>query len=158
MLRSAMDDFTLMGQALKLAEEASSNQEVPVGAVLVRDVDDGQVEIVAQTKNCKESTKNPLHHAEILAIEAAARALGRWRLSDCTLYVTLEPCVMCAGAIVQARLKRVVYGAKDPKAGAVESLYEVLSDPRLNHRPQVTGSVRAEESSSLLRKFFSERR
>lgn len=146
-------DFNFMGEALSMANLAAEMGEVPVGAVITLD---GQ--IVAKSQNLKESTNCPTHHAEILAIEAAAKTLGRWRLSDCELFVTLEPCIMCAGAIVQARLKRVIYGAIDPKGGAVESLYQVLSDARLNHRPMITKELRADESALLLKTFFQDRR
>jgi tRNA(adenine34) deaminase len=119
-------------------------------------VSDGRV--VAAGHNRREIDADPVSHAELLAIREAARKLGRWRLAGCTLYVTLEPCVMCAGAIVLARLDRVVYGAADPKAGAVESLYRVLADERLNHRPVVTTGVMGEECSRMLSEFFRRKR
>lgn len=138
-----------MQAALEEARQAGARGEVPVGAVLV--IGD---EIHGRSGNQKEAEKDPLGHAEILAIREAAKALGRWRLSDATLYVTLEPCLMCAGAIVQARVGRIVFGTKDPKAGAVVSLYETLSDTRLNHRPEVVSGILADECAELLKNFF----
>jgi tRNA(Arg) A34 adenosine deaminase TadA len=138
---------------LKLADAAKNLGEVPVGAVIVLDG-----KIIAKAYNTRESKNNPLGHAEIDVIRKAAKKLGRWRLSDCTLYVTLEPCLMCAGAIVQSRIGTVVYGAKDPKAGAVESLYAVLADKRLNHRPIVQSGVLADECTKVLKDFFSQLR
>lgn len=144
-----LSDVEAMKIALELAETAGEMGEVPIGAVIVYE---GQV--IARAFNRKETSPSALHHAEILAISEATQKLGRWRLTGCTLYVTLEPCLMCAGAIVQARLDRVVYGASDPKAGAVESLYQALSDPRLNHRPEILGGVHAEFCSLILKRFF----
>lgn len=146
-----------MQTALRLAAEAAERGEVPVGALIVSHEDSGD-RIVAVSGNSKESANDPLGHAEIRVIQAAARVLGRWRLASCTLYVTLEPCVMCAGAIIHSRVDRVVYGARDPKAGAVESLFTILSDPRLNHRPSVEAGVCSEACGNILSKFFSERR
>lgn len=146
------DEFH-MRNALRLAAQAGVQGEVPVGALLVCD---GAV--VARAFNERESKTSALAHAELTCIAEACRRLGRWRLTGCTLYVTLEPCLMCAGAIVQSRLDRVVYGAPDPKAGAVESLYEVLADTRLNHRPQVRSGVLSEECGRLLTEFFRARR
>ncbi len=142
-------DEKWMRQALGLAEQAAALSEVPVGAVAVR----GE-EVVGRGFNRREVDQDPLSHAELLAIAEASKALGAWRLSEVTLYVTLEPCAMCAGAMVQARLKRVVFGAKDPKAGAVGSLYDLLSEPRHNWQPEVTGGVLEQESSELLKRFF----
>lgn len=147
------DDQQYMALALGLAEDAAKRGEVPVGAIVV---EDGK--IVATSANEKEGVQDPLGHAEIRVIQAAAAKLGRWRLTGCTLYVTLEPCVMCAGALVHSRIDRVVYGAKDAKAGAVESLYQVLADPRLNHRPLVQGGVLAGECGLVLSRFFAARR
>ncbi len=147
------EDIGFMKRALDLATQAALEGEVPVAALIVCDR-----QLVAEVANLKESGFDPLGHAEIRAIQLAAKALGRWRLSGCTLYVTLEPCTMCAGAIVHSRVDRVVYGAKDPKAGAVESLYQILSDPRLNHAPEVVAGVLADESSALLKSFFRARR
>ena len=128
--------------------------EVPVGAVILGPAGD----VLSRAHNQRESDADPTAHAEILAIRAAARALGSWRLEGCTLVVTLEPCPMCAGAVVAARIGRVVYGAADPKAGAAGSLWNIPRDRRLNHRAQVIGGVLAEESAALLREFFARRR
>jgi tRNA(adenine34) deaminase len=147
------DDLRFMTLALTLAEEAAARGEVPVAAVLV---ENGNV--VATSANEKEQALDPLGHAEIRVIREAAAKLGRWRLLGCTLYVTLEPCVMCAGAIVHSRVDRVVYGAKDAKAGAVESIYQILSDSRLNHRPKVETGVMAKECGDILSKFFAAKR
>jgi tRNA(adenine34) deaminase len=146
-------DEYFMRRALKLAEEAFDLDEVPVGALIVHE---GQ--IVGKGYNQRQMLSDPTAHAEILAITAAANALGDWRLSGCTLYVTLEPCIMCSGAIVLARIDRVVYGASDPKAGAVENLYQILSDSRLNHCPEVRSGVLANEAGSLLTEFFRKQR
>jgi tRNA(adenine34) deaminase len=127
--------------------------DVPIGAVVVCD---GQV--IAARHNERELTGDPTAHAEVLAIRDAAQVIGHWRLLDCTLYVTLEPCAMCAGAAVNARIGRLVYGATDPKAGAVASLYELCGDPRLNHRLPVVAGLRAEQAGQLLRDFFADRR
>lgn len=142
-----------MRRALREAEAAARAGEVPVGAALVVD---GQ--LVATGRNDREATLDPTGHAEIRAIVAGARVLGRWRLHDATLYVTLEPCAMCAGALVNARLGRLVYGADDPKAGATRSLYRIPEDERLNHRVEVEGGVLAEACGALLRSFFRARR
>lgn len=142
-----------MNRALELAQEAANGGEVPVGALIVRNG-----EIVSEARNEKESAGQATHHAEILAIEKASEILGRWRLTDCELYVTLEPCLMCSGAVLQARLAKVFYGAADSKFGAVHSLYETLTDPRSNHRVEVTGGIMADESARLLKTFFKERR
>ena len=148
-----LTDDDAMRLALEQAMAALAHRDVPIGAVVVRDG-----EVVAARHNERELTGDPTAHAEVLAIRDAAHVVGHWRLLDCTLYVTLEPCVMCAGALVNARIGRVVYGATDPKAGAVTSLYEVLADPRLNHRPPVEGGVCAEQCGALLREFFASRR
>lgn len=146
-------DLKFMQRALELANEAAARGEVPVGALIV----DGD-EIVAESGNSKETVFDPLGHAEIRVIQAAASKLGRWRLTGCTLYVTLEPCVMCAGALVHSRVDRVVYGARDPKAGAVESLYQILSDARLNHRPEVSSGILTNECGEILKQFFAAKR
>ena len=151
--RTPLTDDDAMRLALEQAMAALAHRDVPIGAVVVRDG-----EVVAARHNERELTGDPTAHAEVLAIRDAAHVVGHWRLLDCTLYVTLEPCVMCAGALVNARIGRVVYGATDPKAGAVTSLYEVLADPRLNHRPPVEGGVCAEECGAVLREFFASRR
>ena len=148
-----LTDDDAMRLALDQATAAAAHDDVPIGAVVIRG---GQV--IAARHNERELTGDPTAHAEVLAIRDAAAVVGHWRLLDCTLYVTLEPCVMCAGALVNARIGRVVFGAPDPKAGAVVSLYEICSDQRLNHRPPVTGGVRAEESGAVLRAFFAARR
>jgi len=150
---SALDDDDAMQLALDEALAAQAHHDVPIGAVVVRD---GVV--IARRHNERELTGDPTAHAEVLALRDAAAVVGHWRLLDCTLYVTLEPCVMCAGALVNARIGRVVYGAVDPKAGAVQSLYEVCADERLNHRPPVTAGVRGDECSRLLKAFFAARR
>lgn len=142
-----------MRQALLEAETAFAEGEVPVGAVIVHG---GR--IIAAAHNQREALRDPTAHAEMIALTQAAEALGSWRLEDCTLYVTLEPCPMCAGAVVQARLPQVVYGATDPKAGAVDSLYGLLSDPRLNHRCDVIRGVLAEPCGALLTRFFRQQR
>ena len=128
--------------------------DIPVGAVIL----DEAGTVLARARNRREADRDPVAHAEIVAIRQAALALGRWRLTGLTLVVTLEPCTMCAGAVTAARLDRVVYGATDPKAGAVGSLWDVLRDTRLNHRPEVIGGVLAEECGALLRDFFESRR
>ena len=144
----------LMGEALEEARLAVSHDDVPVGAVVV----DADGRIVGRGHNRREVDGDPTAHAEVVAIRAAAEALGTWRLDGCTLVVTLEPCTMCAGALVQARVATLVYGADDEKAGAVVSLFDTVRDPRLPHTPDVIRGVRAEESSALLRAFFAERR
>ncbi|WP_442482839.1 tRNA adenosine(34) deaminase TadA [Aeoliella sp. SH292] len=146
-------DQQFMRGALREAELAATEGEVPVGAVVVHDGS-----IIAAAHNQRETLHDPTAHAEMIALTQAAAALGSWRLSGCTLYVTLEPCPMCAGAIVNARVPRVVYGATDPKAGAVESLYTLLADPRLNHASAVTRGVLEQECGDLLRHFFRARR
>nr|WP_304608149.1 tRNA adenosine(34) deaminase TadA [Herbidospora daliensis] len=143
----------VMGLALAEALEASQRGEVPVGAVVV-----SGDRVLARASNTRESSGDPTAHAEILALRAAAAALGQWRLSGCTLVVTLEPCTMCAGAAVLSRVDRIVYGAVDEKGGAVGSLWDVVRDRRLNHRPEVVMGVREEECSALLSAFFAARR
>ncbi|MBN1192801.1 MAG: nucleoside deaminase [Coriobacteriia bacterium] len=144
------DDVLYMSIALEQARLAGEQGEVPVGAVLVCD---GAV--VSHGRNARESVADPTAHAEMVAIREAAASLGRWRLSGCTLYVTLEPCPMCAGALVNARIDRLVYGAADPKAGAVGTLYDLSADPRLNHRFEVVSGVLEEECSQVLKEFFA---
>ena len=146
-------DRAMMSRALELAAEARNLGEVPVGALVVR-----SGRIIAQAHNLRETLHDPTAHAERLALTWAGRALGAWRLDGCVLYVTLEPCAMCAGAIVLSRIARLVYGATDPKAGACESLYRLASDPRLNHRPEITSGVLAAECGEILKEFFQERR
>ncbi len=140
--------------ALGQAREASRINEVPVGAVIVS----GGQQILSQAHNLRESTQNPVAHAEILAIEAACKKTGSWRLPDATIYITLEPCVMCMGAVVNSRIKRVVFGATDPKAGAVVSNFGIGLDDTLNHRPEITRSVLEDECSLILKEFFGQLR
>ncbi|MGM0554922.1 MAG: tRNA adenosine(34) deaminase TadA [Myxococcota bacterium] len=145
------DDEAFMELALAEAHKAWDLGEVPVGAVVVCDGD-----VVARGFNRRETWQDPTAHAELIAIRRAAEKLGSWRLVDCTVYVTLEPCPMCAGTIVNARVARVVYGARDPKAGATRSLYALLEDPRLNHRVEVKEFCLAEECGKVLTDFFEE--
>ncbi|HEY1804317.1 MAG TPA: tRNA adenosine(34) deaminase TadA [Terracidiphilus sp.] len=148
-----MTDREAMESALAQARLAAEGGEVPIGAVMVY-----KGEIIAHAQNCVLRHMDPTAHAEILAIRTAAKALGNYRLAGCTLYVTLEPCAMCAGAMIHARLDRLVYAAADPKAGACGSVFSVLNHPQLNHRMQVEQGIGAEESAELLREFFRERR
>ncbi|MDO4429245.1 MAG: tRNA adenosine(34) deaminase TadA [Atopobiaceae bacterium] len=147
------DDERYMRLALEEAEVAAVEGEVPIGAVVVCGG-----EVVARAHNRRETDADPSAHAEFAAMVAAARALGRWRLTGCTVYVTLEPCLMCAGLMVNARVDRCVYGAADPKGGAVGTLYDVSHDERLNHEFEVTSGVLADEAATLLRDFFRTRR
>ncbi len=147
------NDAFWMQKALKLAQKAAERGEVPVGAVLVLD---GQV--LALGSNRREQWKTPLGHAELIAVQRASQKLGSWRLLNSTLYVTLEPCVMCAGALVQARISKLVYGARDPKGGAVDSLYRVAQDPRLNHQIEIVSGILENECSQILKDFFKMRR
>ena len=146
-------DEHFMRLAIREAERALEHDDVPVGAVIVH-----EGEVLASACNERELRQDPSAHAELLAIRDASRALGSWRLLDCILYVTLEPCAMCAGAIVLARVPRVIYGASDPKAGAAGSVLDVLAEPRLNHRPEVAAGLLADRSGELLRDFFASRR
>ncbi len=143
------DDERWMDEAIALARRAEAMGEVPVGAVLVKDG-----VRVGQGHNLRERAQDPTAHAELIGVRAAAARLRTWRLSGVSVYVTLEPCPMCAGALVNARVDRVVYGATDPKAGATETLYTIGDDPRLNHRFQITSGVRAEACANLLSDFF----
>ena len=143
-----------MGAALQEARAALEHDDVPIGAVVVSDAG----EIIGRGHNERERREDPTAHAEVLALRQAAAALGTWRVLDATLYVTLEPCTMCAGAIVLSRVPRVVYATADPKAGAVDSILSILSDERLNHRPEVVSGVLADEAADLLRAFFRARR
>lgn len=143
-----------MRAALQQAEQAPATGDVPVGAVVVGP--DG--EQLSAGRNAREAAADPTAHAEVLALRAAAAAQGQWRLSGCTLVVTLEPCTMCAGALVLARVARLVYGAPDPKAGAAGSLWDVVRDRRLNHRPEVVAGVLETECAEVLRGFFADRR
>jgi tRNA(adenine34) deaminase len=148
--KHTMNDAHWMQEALIEARQAEALGEVPVGAVVVR-----VGEVVGRGFNCRESDADPLAHAEILAIREAAQAVGGWRLVGCDLYVTLEPCAMCAGALVNSRVERLVFGARDPKAGYCGSLGNLVQDPRLNHHIEIVEGILAEESSALLRRFFA---
>ncbi len=143
-----------MQLALGMAREASSINEVPVGAVIVGP----DAQILSKAHNLRESTQNPVAHAEIVAIEAACKAAGSWRLTEATLYVTLEPCAMCMGAVINSRIKRVVFGAADPKAGAVVSNFGIGLDDSLNHKPEITRSVLEDECGTVLKDFFEQLR
>src|SRR6201991_1790403 len=146
------DEF-FMRLAMREADRALAHDDVPVGAVVVHGG-----EVIGAGHNERELRQDPTAHAEVIALREAARALGTWRILDSVLYVTLEPCAMCAGAIVLGRVGRVVYGAADPKAGAAGSVIDVLSEPRFNHRPQVEGGLLREEGAALLVEFFASRR
>ena len=150
---AAIDDAAAMDLALGAAREAAARGDVPVGAVVLR-----AGEVIAVASNRREADLDPTAHAEVLALRQAAAALGSWRLEDCELVVTLEPCAMCAGALISARVSRVLIAAMDEKAGAVGSRYNLLSDPRLNHEVAQSTGLRAAESAELLRSFFAERR
>ncbi len=152
-LPASLFPLPALHRALALADDAAGHGDVPVGAIIVRDD-----QVIGEGANRTVRDQDPTAHAEILAIREAAAALGTWRLEGCSLFVTLEPCAMCAGAIVLARLDAVVFGAWDEKAGMAGSVGDLLRHPRLNHRPQVTGGVLAEECGALIRKFFSSRR
>ena len=143
----------MMMQALQQAQLAYDEDEVPVGAIIVH-----KDRVIAAAHNQRETLKDPTAHAEMIAITQAAEALQSWRLLDCTLYVTLEPCPMCAGAIVQARIPTVIFGTTDPKAGAAHSLYQITNDSRLNHQATVIGGVLKEECKSILQEFFRQQR
>jgi tRNA(adenine34) deaminase len=146
-------DEYFMRLALREAERALEHEDVPIGCVVTHGG-----EVIAAAPNERELRGDPTAHAEILALREAAERLGTWRLLDTVLYVTLEPCAMCAGAIVLSRVPRVIYGALDPKAGAAGSVLDVLAEPRLNHRPEVAGGLLADESAALLQEFFATRR
>jgi tRNA(adenine34) deaminase len=147
------DDERWMREALHEADAAHAHGDVPIGAIVVH-----AGRVIGRGHNEREQRADPTAHAEVLALRAAAASLGSWRVLDSTLYVTLEPCAMCAGAIVLARIPRVVYGTADPKAGAAGSVLDVLAEPRLNHRPAVEGGVLGDECAAVLRRFFAERR
>lgn len=148
-----MDDNYYMGLALVEAQKAFELGEVPIGAVLVMDD-----EVVASAHNLRETYYDSTAHAEVIVIREAGQKLKRWRLTGATLYVTIEPCPMCAGALVMSRIDRLVYGSPDYKAGAVESLFNIVQNPSLNHRLAVTAGVRAEECSAIMKEFFRSRR
>jgi len=143
-----------MRLALAEARRCRDSGDVPIGAVLLSPTD----EVVGSGHNLREAVQDPTAHAELVALRDGAARLGSWRLDDCTLVVTLEPCTMCAGAVVLARVRRLVFGAHDPKAGAVGSLWDVVRDRRLNHRPEIVGGVLEEETGSLIREFFAQHR
>ncbi len=147
------EDIKFMRMALEEAVHAYDIGEVPVGALVVRNG-----EVICRTHNLRETTKDPSAHAEILALRAATSVSDSWRLLDATLYVTKEPCIMCSGAIINARISRLVYGCKDMKAGGVDSVYHILTDYRLNHQVEVVSGVLESESASLLQRFFKDRR
>lgn len=148
-----MEDLFFMKIALEEAREAFNKGEVPIGAVVAR-----KGEIIARAHNLRETLQDATAHAEILALRRAGELLGGWRLLDCTLYVTIEPCPMCAGALVQARVPKLVYGARDVKGGAAGSLFDIVRDERLNHRLEVEEGILAEEAAALMQDFFNSRR
>ncbi len=152
-IRAQNDDYRLMALAIEEARSAAASGEVPVGAVLVVDG-----EVLAARGNERERRHDPTAHAEMLVLRDAAAMVGGWRLKDATLYVTLEPCAMCAGAIVLARIRRLVYGADDPKAGAAGTIFNIVDHPALNHQPEVRAGVMAREAAAMLREFFAIRR
>ncbi len=162
-------DEHFMSAALQLADNAAAHGDIPVGAVVVQHKShlpkaaggrpaDAIPVIISEGENRRQRDADPTAHAEILALKAAGEKLGRWQLADCDLYVTLEPCPMCAGALVNARIGRVIFACTDPKAGAVETLFKLTSDPRLNHRVQWTGGICAAQAAAALKKFFAPRR
>jgi tRNA(adenine34) deaminase len=153
MINITKEDESFMRIAIEQARIAEENGDVPIGAVIVH-----ENRVVGKAYNQREQLQDPTAHAEIIALTQAAAALENWHLNGCTIYVTLEPCPMCAGALVLARIDRLVYGCDDPKAGACKSLYNIVQDERLNHRLEVTRGVLAEQCSKLLRDFFSQRR
>jgi tRNA(adenine34) deaminase len=148
-----MNDIYFMKIALEEAKKALNKSETPVGAIVVKDD-----EIISRSHNLRESLQDPTAHAELLAIKDASEKLGRWRLTDCMIYVTLEPCAMCSGAMILARVKRLVYGASDPKAGTAGSLMNLLSHEKLNHQVEVVSGILAKECGEILSDFFSSRR
>lgn len=148
-----MNDIKFMTEALAEAEKAAQLGEIPVGAVIVKNG-----EIIGRGYNLRTVTKSPLDHAELVAMKNAAENMSSWRFDECTIYVTLEPCVMCSGAIVQSRMKRIVYGAKDPKGGGAGSLYDIPSDSRMYHTCEMTKGVLSDECSKLLVSFFQKKR
>lgn len=152
-MSSAKEDEQFMRTAIEAAHIAEENDDVPIGAVIVH-----EDRIIAKAYNQREQLKDPTAHAEIIALTQAAEFIQSWRLHDCTIYVTLEPCPMCAGALVLARMDRLVYGCEDPKTGACSSLYNIVQDERLNHRLEVTKGVLENQCSQLLQSFFQKRR
>ena len=152
-MSNSKEDQRFMRVAIEAAKIAEDNSDVPIGAVIIH-----QNQIIARAYNQREQLQDPTAHAEIIALTQAAAALESWRLSGCTMYVTLEPCPMCAGALVLSRMDRLVYGCDDPKTGACKSLYNIVSDERLNHKLEVTAGVLAEDCSEQLQNFFRQRR
>ena len=150
-------DQAFMRAALALAASAAERGEIPVGALIVQEIN-GQRHIVGSGGNQRQIDSDPTAHAEIIALRQAGAVLKRWQLTDCDLYVTLEPCPMCAGALVNARIRRVIFGCRDPKAGAVTTLFRITDDPRLNHRLEITPDVLSEQCAELLKTFFKSRR
>lgn len=153
-----MSDIDYMKIAVNLAKKAAAKDEVPVGALVVDFSDCKNPEIISKGYNLRESKKSPSAHAEFIAIEKASKKLQTWRLTNCVVYVTLEPCIMCAGLMQQARIKKCIFGAKDPKAGALQSLYKINEDKRLNHNFEVIGGILEAECSKLLSDFFKLKR
>lgn len=151
--QEALIQEALMQEALVEAQKAYVFDEVPIGAVVVKDG-----KIIGRGHNLRERVKDPTLHAEIIAIKQAAKALGSWRLSDCDLYVTIEPCPMCAGAVLQARIRQLIFGARDPKAGCAGSLYNLLQDPRFNHQTEVVEGVLEEDCSQIMKDYFRQKR
>ncbi|MGC9261176.1 MAG: tRNA adenosine(34) deaminase TadA [Phycisphaerae bacterium] len=150
-------DQVFMRAAIAEAQAAATRDEIPVGAVVVRN-SDGEQRIVGSGGNQREADHDPTAHAEIIAIRRAGAALQRWQLTDCDLYATLEPCPMCAGALINARIRRVIFGCRDPKAGAVTTLFRIADDPRLNHRLEIVSDVLSAQCADLLQTFFKKRR
>ena len=146
-------EIRFMKEAVKEAKKAELIDEVPIGCVIVKDE-----KVIARGHNVRETKKTPLGHAEIIAIDKASKKLGAWRLQDCDIYITLEPCIMCAGAIIQSRIKHVYYGAKDPKGGAIESSINVLEAKNINHHPEITSGILEEECSNIISQYFKRKR
>ena len=146
-------EIRFMKEAIKEAKKAELIDEVPIGCVIVKDD-----RIVARGHNVRETKKTPLGHAEIIAIDKASKNLGAWRLQDCDIYITLEPCIMCAGAIIQSRIRHVYYGEKDPKGGAIESSINVLEAKSINHHPEITSGILEEECSNIISQYFKRKR
>jgi tRNA(adenine34) deaminase len=154
LIETQKSDEFYMGEALKEARKAFEEGEVPVGAVIVHEPPSGQARIIARAHNQVETLHDATAHAEMIAITQAEEHLENWRLSDCTIYATIEPCMMCCGAMILSRVKRLCYGANDPKAGCVESLCNLLALPEVNHRVEVCSGVREKECSAVVREFF----
>ncbi len=146
-------EIRFMREAIKEAKKAELIDEVPIGCVIVKDD-----KVIARGHNVRETKKTPLGHAEIIAIDKASKKLGAWRLQDCDIYITLEPCIMCAGAIIQSRIRHVYYGAKDPKGGAIESSINVLEAKNINHHPEITSGILEEECSNIISQYFKRKR